>query len=83
MPSLDDYTTALAIVLIIIAVGTLLLPWRCGRIREHYGAANERHAGLNRAMTLNEAPGYGWPSFYLSGYRGDSASSLSHMQLRD
>ena len=83
MPSLEDTITALAIVLIIIAIGILFMPWQCGRIREHYGAANERHAGLNRAMTLEEAPGHGWPSFYLSGYRGDSASSLSHMQLRD
>jgi hypothetical protein len=51
--------------------------------REHYGAANEPHAGLNPALSLDAAPGHGWPGFYLSGYRGDSASSLSHMMMRD
>ena len=51
--------------------------------REHYGAANEPRAGLNPATPLDKVPGHGWPSFYLSGYRADSASALSHMQLRD
>jgi len=51
--------------------------------KEHYGAANELHAGLNRSMRLDEVPGHGWPSFHLSGYRADSASAISHMSLRD
>ena len=68
------------IVLIILILGSLKN--RCPS-REHYGAANEPHAGLNPAMSLDAAPGHGWPGFYLSGYRGDSASSLSHMMMRD
>ena len=49
--------------------------------REHYGAANEPHAGLNRASSLDSVP-YGWPSLCLSGYRADSAPSISAGMLR-
>ena len=68
------------IVLVILIMGSLNPRQHS---QEHYGAANEPHAGLNPAMSLDAAPGHGWPGFYLSGYRGDSASSLSHMMMRD
>jgi hypothetical protein len=72
---------ACVVVVLIILMLAVLKPRRPSC--EHYGAANEPHAGLNPAMSLDAAPGHGWPGFYLSGYRGDSASSLSHMMMRD
>lgn len=74
-------TAALAITLVVLVI--LSFARRSMPLYEGYGAANEPHAGLNRAMTLEEAPGHGWPGFYLSGYRADSASAISHMMLRD
>lgn len=74
-------STALAVTLVVLVI--LSFARRSIPLCEGYGAANEPHAGLNRAMTLDEAPGHGWPGFYLSGYRADSASAISHMMLRD
>lgn len=51
--------------------------------RDHYGAADEPRAGLNRALSLDMVPGHGWASMYLPGYRADSASAMSHMMRRD
>lgn len=49
--------------------------------REHYGAANEPRAGLNRASDLDSVP-HGWASLCLPGYRADSASAISAGMLR-
>jgi len=50
--------------------------------REHYGAADEPHAGLNRASDLDSVP-YGWASLQpVAGYRADSASAISAGMLR-
>lgn len=79
---MENATVVIAIVLVL--VGSFLITTGA---REHYGAANEPHAGLNRAIDVDCMP-YGWPGLQSMpntiprAFRGDSASALSHVIVR-
>jgi hypothetical protein len=77
-----NWIAAVGIAATIIAVIACIVYFASHSSKSKYGAANEMHAGLNPARSIYDTP-EGWPSFYLPGYRADSASAISHMMMRD